>query len=200
MKNNRKIKGIAAAAGIVISIIGILLDAIGITLDIVQGRPTLFIKKTNRFSCELLQDTNQGKEVWTVTYDDDQSKKAWLGIVIPMGGGWSPAKRCEEIQRRLENFRNDGILSLNYRKDPNTPKQEVICVNTKLSSNCPLLLTLDVGIDGYKALGKMTTALRKRTTVYHGTEGKLKNHKFSRESPVIYLEPLLAKEDSLAGQ
>lgn len=200
MKNNRKIKGIAAAVGIVISIIGLLLDAVGITIDIVQGKPTLLIKKTNRFYCELVQDTKQGQEVWTVTYDDDQSKKPWLGIVIPMGGGWSPAKRCEEIQRRLENFREHGILSLEYRKDPNTQKQEVICVNTKLSTNCPLLLTLDVGIDGYKALGEMTTALRRRTIVYHGTKGKLKSPNFSRKSPVIYLEPLLAKEDSLAGQ
>ena len=100
MKNNRNIKGIVVVVGLIISIIGLLLDAIGITLDIVQGRPTLLIKKTNRFSCELIQDTNEGKEVWTVTYDDDKSKKPWLGIVITMGGGWSPAKRCEEIQRR----------------------------------------------------------------------------------------------------
>ena len=199
MRRNKKITGIAAV-GLIISIIGLLLDAIGLSIDIVQGRPTSLVKKTNRFYCELLTDTTQGKKVWTVTYDDDQSKKPWLGMVIPMEGGWSPAKRCEEIQRRLENFREDGILSLDYRKDPNTPKQEVICVNTKLSSNCPLLLTLDVGVDGYQALGKMTDALSRRTIVYQGTKGKQENPNFSRESSVIYLQPFLAKEDLLAGK
>lgn len=200
MRNVKKITGISAAVSIVISIIGLLLDVVGLSIDIVQGRPTLLIKKTDRFYCELLQDTKKGKAVWTVTYDHDKSKKPWLGIDITMGGGWSRPKRWEEIQRRLENFRDDGILSLEYRKYLNTPKQEVICVNTKLSSNCLLLLTLDLEIDGYKALEKMTKALGYGTTVYHNDQEKSVNSNFSRESPVISLSPFLAKEDWLAGQ
>ena len=113
-----------------------------------------------------------------------------------MGGGWTPARRCEEIERRLEYFRQDGLYTLEYRKDPNTPQQEVICAKTRLSgNNCPLLLTLDEKVDGYQALADMTTALLSDETFEQNSEAKLANSSFSRESPVVYLEPFLAKED-----
>ena len=127
-----------------------------------------------------------------------KDKKPWLDIVIPMGGGWTPARRCEEIERRLEYFRQDGLDTLEYRKDPNTPEQQVICAKTQLSgNNCLLLLTLDTGVDGYQALVDMTTALFSDETFNQNSQAKLANSKFSKEFPVIYLQPFLAKEDRL---
>ena len=187
MRRNRKIAAIGAAVGLTISVISLLMDGVGLGINIVQGWPPFLVKKTDRFSCELRQDTNKGKEVWTVMYDNGKKKQPWLGMVISMGGGWTPARRCEKIEERLEYFRKDGLLFLEYRKDPNTPKQRVICVKTKLSGNsCPLLLTLDAGVDGYQAMGDMTKALRNGTTVYQNAEGKLANSNFSRESPVVF--------------
>ena len=202
MQQNGKIAGIGTVVLVVlIPILGILIDAVGLGIDIRQSWPTFFVKKTDRFSCELRPDTNKGEEVWTVMYDNGKKKLPWLDMVIPMGGGWSPAKRCEEVERRLEYFRKDGLDSLEYRKDPKTPEQEVICVKTKLSGDsCPLLLTLDVGVDGYQAMGDMTKALRTGKTVEQNSKGKLANSNFSKESPVVYLQPFLAKEDRLAGK
>ncbi len=162
MRGNGKIAAIGAAViGVAVPAISFLMDAVGLGIDIVQGLPTVFVKKTDRFSCELRQDTNKGKEVWTVMYDNGKKKQPWLGMVIPMGGGWSPERRCQEIERRLESFRQDGLVSLGYRDDPNTPQQQILCVNTELSGDsCPLLMTLDVGTDGYQALRATTKALK----------------------------------------
>ncbi|NEO53778.1 MAG: hypothetical protein F6K54_12230 [Okeania sp. SIO3B5] len=171
------------------------MNAVDLGIDIVQDWPLFLVKKTDRFSCELKLDGNKNKQVWTLMYDNDKGKHPWLGIVIPMGEYWTPAKRCEKIEERLEYFRKDGLLSIESRRDPNTPEQEVICAKTKLSGDsCPLLLTLDVGVDGYQAMVDMTKALFDGSTVYQGT-----NADFSRESPVLDLGNFLATEDKLAG-
>ncbi|NER08113.1 MAG: hypothetical protein F6K17_39000 [Okeania sp. SIO3C4] len=117
-------------------------------------------------------------------------------MVIPMGGGWTPERRCKEIEKRLENFRQDGLVSLGYRDDSNTPQQQVLCVKTRLSGDaCPLLMTLDVGTDGYEALRETAKALINEDVFYQsanpGSPGK---------SPVVYLETFLAEEDQLAGR
>lgn len=199
MEQNGKIAGIGALIlVVVIPIISLLIDGVSLGIDIAQGWPRLFVKKTDRFSCELKSDAERKKNVWTVMYDNNKGKQPWLGIVIPLGRDWTPAERCERIEERLEDYRKDGLLSLDYRNDPDTPEQQVICAKTQLSGNgCPLLLTLDEGVDGYTALRDMTEAFRNSTTVYHNTDGQSANSDFSRESPVIYLQPFLAKEDRL---
>ncbi len=168
-------------------------------LDIISfrnGSPQLIVKKSDRFSCELRMDTTRGKDVWTVIYDSDKRIQPWLGIVIPMGGGWTPARRCEEIERRLDNYRQDGLVALFSRTVLNTPGQEVICAKTLSNgNNCSLVLTLNVGVDGYVALQDMTEALRTGETVYHSDEAIASNSQFSPQSPFIYLEPYLALED-----
>ncbi|NEO52391.1 MAG: hypothetical protein F6K54_04440 [Okeania sp. SIO3B5] len=192
MQQNGKIAAIGGVIlVVVIPIIGFLMQAVGLGINIVQGWPTFFVKKTDRFSCELRPDTERGKDVWTVMYDDNKSKQPWLGMVIPMGRVWSPERRCQEIEKRLENFREDGLVSLGYRDDPNTPQQQVLCVKTKLSGDgCPLLMTLDVGTDGYQALRDTTKALRNGRSFY-----QLANSGSSEKSPVVYLETFLAEED-----
>ncbi|MEM1168782.1 MAG: COP23 domain-containing protein [Cyanobacteria bacterium P01_H01_bin.35] len=205
MRLNRNVVAVAGVgvgvgvASLIISGISLLVDIGSLGINAFQSRSPYLVKKTDRFSCELQPDAE--KDVWTVMYDDNKVKQPWLGIVKSMGEDWHPAERCGEIERRLENYRKDGLFSLEYRQDPNTPKQQVICAKTKLSGDgCPLLLTLDVGVDGYEALREMTEALRSSKTFDQNSEGKLANYNFSEESPVIYLQPFLAKEDRLAGK
>jgi len=181
-------------AGAIAAILSTLAAAAGSLLDWVtfaEGKEEkLVVEKTDRFWCEQKFDRNRGKDIWTVMYDNDKDiPQPWLGMVIPMGGGWTELKRCEAIADRLEKFRQDGLLAIDYRSDPNTPQQEVICVKTKLSGNgCPLLLTLDLGVDGYGALRDITGGLRSGTTVYQNDSDALAaNSQFSRESPIIYL-------------
>ena len=196
MRRNRKIAAIAGAAGLIISAISLLVDMGNLGINIVRGSSPSIIEKTDRFSCEERRDTERGEFVWTVMYDNDKKKQPWLGMVITMGGGWSPERRCQEIEKRLENFREDGLVSLGYRDDPNTPQQQVLCVKTKSSGeNCPLLMTLDVGTDGYEALRATTKALRNGSYFDQSA-----NSDFSGESRVVYLETFLAEEDKLAGK
>ncbi|MGK7918609.1 MAG: COP23 domain-containing protein [Trichodesmium sp.] len=186
-------------AGLIVAAISLLVDmgSLGIKLMPSQPSGNVDVKPTDRFSCELRAETN----IWTVMYDNGKKKQPWLEIEKTMGGGWSTPRRCDKIQERLEYFRKDGLLSLEYRNDANTPKQQVICAKTKDNGDgCPLLLTLDEGVDGYQALSDMTKALWNGTTVAQNTEGKLANSNFSRELPVVYLQPFLAKEDRLAGK
>ena len=161
-----------------------------------EGKEEDLLVKETRFWCE--QRLDNGKDIWTVMYDNDKgTPQPWLGMVIPMGGGWTEANRCDAIANRLENFRQDGLQKIDFRSDPNTPRQEVICVKTKLSGEgCPLLLTLDVGADGYEALRDITQGLRNGAIVYQNDGDALSaNARFSRESPIIYLTPYLAAED-----
>ncbi|NEP77295.1 MAG: hypothetical protein F6K39_03385 [Okeania sp. SIO3B3] len=172
------------------------MSAVSLRIAFLQGWPPFLVRKTDRFSCELRPDTEIGKDVWTVMYDNDKGKQPWLGMVIPMGRGWSPERRCQEIEKRLENFREDGLISLGYRDNPNTPQQQVLCVKTKLSGDgCPLLITLDVGMDGYQALRDITKALRNGTSSYHSS-----NSDSSRELGKVSLTTLLAEEDKEAGK
>ncbi|MEM1170631.1 MAG: COP23 domain-containing protein [Cyanobacteria bacterium P01_H01_bin.35] len=199
-QNTVAVAGIGVGvAGLIIAGISLLVDMGSLGLNVVQSQPSsnVRVKQTDRFSCELREETN----IWTVMYDNGKKKQPWLEIEKTMGGGWSTPRRCDKIQERLEYYRKDGLLSLEYRNDPNTPKQQVICAKTKLNNNgCPVLLTLDVGVDGYKALSDMTKALWNGETVQQNTEGKLANSNFSRDLPVVYLQPFLTKEDRLAGK
>ena len=196
MRRNRKIAAIGAAVGLTISVISLLMDMGNLGINIVRGRSSSVIEITDRFSCELRRDTERGEYVWTVMYDDGNKKQPWLGMVIPMGGVWTPERRCQEIEKRLESFREDGLVSLGYRDDPNTPQQQVLCVKTKLSGeSCPLLMTLDVGTDGYQALRHTTKALRNGGSFYQSA-----NSDSSGESLEVSLETFLADEDKLAGR
>ncbi len=59
-----------------------------------NGWPKLMVKKSDRFDCELRMDTSRGEDVWSIIYDSDKRIQPWLGIVIPMGGDWTPLRRC----------------------------------------------------------------------------------------------------------
>ncbi len=198
MSNSEKIFNTANLSVAVVSML-----VAGITF--IQGGPInsfLFGGKEDHFFCELRPDTKRGGNIWTVMYRHERGAQPWLKMVTTLGGSYTPQVRCEKIVDRLETYRKDGLTKLDYRADPNTPKQYVICAKTKLSGdNCPLLVTLNSGsdTDAYKTLKEMTEDLQNGTGVYQNSGGKLVNPNFSPASPVIDLTPFLTETDRLGG-
>lgn len=178
--------------GIVGTIVGIA--SLGFVI-VSHYQPELFGKK-DRFFCLLNEDTQRGGEIWTVMYRQNKKKsQPWLKMVTTLGGNWTPLERCQEIARRLEMYREDGLLELTYRSDPNTPNQEVICAITKKSGEqCPLVITLNPGADGYETLREMSASLIGGEGIYQSSDGKT-TYQFSREQPVIYVADFLAEDD-----
>ena len=162
-----------------------------------QQQAKLLVKKTDRFFCTQHPDSHYGV-AWTVMYDNDITNAPWLKMVIEMGDVWDEKSRCFEIAKRLEGFRQDGLIGLDYRTDPNTPSQEVICAKTRLRSDCPLVLTLDVGIAGNQARDKIFDALVNGNFTYQDSNGRLVT--LSKQTWPINLEAFLADEDKLAGR
>ncbi len=162
-----------------------------------QAKQPLLVTKTHRFSCSQHPDSQYGV-AWTVMYDNDITNAPWLKMVIEMGGGWDEESRCFEIARRLEGFRKDGLIGFDYRSDPNTPNQEVICAKIRRRSDCPLILTLNVGIAGKQARDKIFDGLVNGNFSYQDSNGRLGTS--SKQSWPINLDAFLADEDKLAGR
>ena len=181
---------------LIVAILGMVAGIVGLAHTIHSGIiPELFDKK-DRFHCQLMPDTKHGGEVWTVMYRRYQHQsQPWLKMVTTLGDSWTPLERCQEIARRLDLYREDGLIDLTYRNDPNTPNQAVICAITKNSGdNCPLIMTLKPGVDAYEVLREMTTALIGGEGIYQSSDGSTTYH-FSPESPAIHVRNFLAKDD-----
>ncbi|NET57786.1 MAG: hypothetical protein F6K47_16990 [Symploca sp. SIO2E6] len=180
---------------LLIGIISILLATASLAIMVKMEWVPVKFGKQDRFSCDLQPDIATGGEIWTVMYRNDQETKPWLKMVTTLGGNWTPAERCQEIARKLELYRQDGLTMLAYREDPATPSQYVICAYTKLSGdNCPLLITLKPKAEPYETLREMTAALEGSDGVYQNSDGSIVDT-LSRESPEVHLEKLLAEED-----
>lgn len=178
-----------------VPVAGLLIATVALGIDILQIIPVRMIEQESRFSCNLENDINRGGEVWTIKYSAKGKSQPWVKLTTTLGDDWNPSKRCDVIADRLEMFRKDGLIAITYRDDPNTPNQEVICVKTRRSANnCPLLLTLNVGVDGYKSSVEMFNSLLDGSSVYQNTDEKVVQN-FTPEKPIIYLDNFLAEDD-----
>jgi hypothetical protein len=132
------------------------------------------ISEQSQFSCQAQYYENEG-EIWTIVRNDGKTTLPWMRMVNEFGGKWNTSKRCDTIASRLEQFRKDGLITLDYRVDPNTPKQYVICAKTKKSGdNCPLLITLKPKEDPYQVFSKTLSALENRTYIDRSSDSKIK--------------------------
>ena len=61
-----------------------------------------------RFSCQLVSSQ------WTVMYQPQSQPNQYFAWATPkeLGGGWTAQRRCQEISRRLEAYRPDGLQEL----------------------------------------------------------------------------------------
>lgn len=145
-------------------VIGAVLAALGVTIAAIQlyiGFPKLFVAQRSEFYCALSPNPTNGGEDWVVMYRNGQGHtKVWLRMVRSMGGGFDPQRRCDEVAKRLNIYKEDGLLAFDYRPDPDTPNQYVVCAKTRVSAdNCPLVLTLMPEDDPYESLRRIAGAL-----------------------------------------
>ncbi|MCG8361916.1 MAG: COP23 domain-containing protein [Pseudanabaenales cyanobacterium] len=148
---------------VVIGVLGLGVAVAALAHQIYTSREPdpLVVDKSSRFYCALQADPTRGGDVWTVMYRrSDKNAKPWLRMVRTMGEDWDTQSRCEEIANRLDIYRQDGLLGFEYRNNPNTPSQYVICAKTQVSEdNCPLIVTLLPDDDPYLALREVAGAL-----------------------------------------
>jgi hypothetical protein len=93
-----------------------------------------------RFTCEVMDDG------YTVMYHPKSQPDRSYEWAQPraMGGGWSPDRRCNEIARRLEFYRPDGLQELAVSQVNN---YDIICVTTQNNPECRIVLTVPPGED-----------------------------------------------------
>jgi hypothetical protein len=83
---------------------------------------------------------------YTVMYMPENQPNQMYPWAIPsaMGGGWDPQRRSNEIARRLESYRPDGLVEMKtgFENGYNT-----ICVTTERVPACRIVLTVPNGQD-----------------------------------------------------
>ncbi|NJN76844.1 MAG: hypothetical protein HC796_12615 [Synechococcaceae cyanobacterium RL_1_2] len=114
-------------------------------------------------------------------------------MVRAMGGGWNQASRCNEIARRLDIYRQEELLGFQYRTDPDTPGQYVICAKTKITKpgDCPLVLTLFPEQDPQLAIQEVAFSLLKDNPISYERSAIDSNQEEQEEIVYISLEELL---------
>ncbi len=94
-----------------------------------------------RFTCEIVNG-----EYTVMYYPESQPNRGYpWAIPSQLGNGWSPEKRCNEITRRFESYRQDGLLEMSTDVQNN---YDIICVTTQVNpSDCRIVLTVPPGQD-----------------------------------------------------
>jgi len=93
-----------------------------------------------RFTCQ----SQSGQ--YTVMYQPKSQPGQYFPWASPstMGGGWSPDRRCNEIARRLEQYRPDGLVEMKTSAENG---YNIICATTERNPGCRIILTVPVGQD-----------------------------------------------------
>lgn len=91
-----------------------------------------------RFSCQTVNGQS------TVMYSPQSQPGKYYAWANPtgLGGGWTPERRCNEISRRLEFYRPDGLLELQTGVENG---YNTVCVTTEAMSSCRIVLTVPPG-------------------------------------------------------
>jgi hypothetical protein len=106
----------------------------------VDPAPLPRVSSDTRFSCQLVDGQ------YTVVYSPESQPGQFYPWAVPMelGGGWTPDRRCNEISRRLEFYRPDGLLELQTGIENG---YNTVCVTTQSNSTCRIVLTVPPGQD-----------------------------------------------------
>ncbi len=96
--------------------------------------------RNTRFSC-----LNRGGE-YTVMYQPESQPGQGFPWAIPqtLGGGWDAQSRCDEIARRLEEYRPDGLVELQTGTENG---YNTLCATTEENAQCRIVLTVPPGQD-----------------------------------------------------
>jgi hypothetical protein len=98
------------------------------------------IEEASRFTCQL----RNGQ--YTVMYSPKSEPGAMYAWATPedMGSAWPAERRCNEISRRLEEYRPDGLLELQTGQENG---YNTVCVTTESVSSCRIVFTVPQGQD-----------------------------------------------------
>ena len=93
-----------------------------------------------RFACQ----SSNGQ--YTVMYMPESQPNQTYPWAVPsaLGGGWSSDRRCNEIARRLEFYRADGLVEMKTAVENG---YNTICVTTDRVPSCRIVLTVPTGQD-----------------------------------------------------
>ncbi|MBF2076325.1 MAG: hypothetical protein IGS50_21560 [Synechococcales cyanobacterium C42_A2020_086] len=93
-----------------------------------------------RFSCQVVNGQ------YIVMYNPQSQPGRFYPWASPtaLGGGWSPERRCNEISRRLEFYRPDGLVELRTGVENG---YNTVCVTTETVPACRIVLTVPPGQD-----------------------------------------------------
>ncbi|WP_299402649.1 COP23 domain-containing protein [Acaryochloris sp. IP29b_bin.148] len=98
------------------------------------------ISSSTRFFCQYTGGQ------YTVMYNPKSRPNEAFPWAVPaeMGGGWTPELRCQEIARRLEEYRPDGLLELQTGTENG---YNTVCATSEADSNCRIVFTVPRGQD-----------------------------------------------------
>ena len=170
-----------------------------------------------RFTCEL----KNGE--YTVMYRPESRPNQAYPWATPgnMGGGWTAQNRCNEITRRLESYRADGLLEMSTGVENG---YNTICVTTQVDpTNCQIVLTVPPGQDpqltrdlvfdnlliaddGQQTQGVYTYTsnngdiLNQIGNVLNGLEGNNSTSTTAKSPESINLRPFLDRADGGTGE
>jgi Circadian oscillating protein COP23 len=93
-----------------------------------------------RFSCASYNGQ------YTVMYQPQSQPGQAYPWAVPsvMGGGWDSTRRCNEISRRLEAYRADGLQEMQTAVENG---YNTVCVTTQRIPSCRIVLTVPRGQD-----------------------------------------------------
>ncbi len=93
-----------------------------------------------RFACQ-----NSNSQYTVMYMPESQPNQAYpWAVPSAMGGGWSSDRRCNEIARRLESYRPDGLVEMKTAVENG---YNTICVTTERVPSCRIVLTVPTGQD-----------------------------------------------------
>jgi hypothetical protein len=136
--------------------------------DVILTRPSTPNTRTGNISADQRFSCQSQNGQYTVMYQPKSQTGQFYPWAVPavMGGGWSSERRCNEISRRLEQYRPDGLTELRTGVENG---YNVICATTDRNGACRIVLTVPVGADPNnirdRVFANLTTADSGQTTV-----------------------------------
>jgi hypothetical protein len=107
---------------------------------IAQTTPAPDITSSTRFACQSIDG-----QYTVMYYPQSQPGQAYAWATpTELGGGWTEERRCNEISRRLESYRPDGLLEMQTGVENG---YNTICVTTQQDASCRIVLTVPPGQD-----------------------------------------------------
>ena len=169
------------------------------------------VTSATRFSCQPLNGE------YTVVYQPESQPSQYFPWAKPvqLGGGWTPQSRCNEIARRLESYRPDGLQEMTTGQENG---YNTVCVTTERVPGCRIVFTVPPGQDPVSTRdrvfenltvadsGQQTDAINTYTNRGDDDIGNLVNRGReilgvgkSRPNKNINLQPFLDKKDGGTG-